>query len=102
MLPEERTQGQEFLIDISIEPTSDRACVTDDLADAVDYGAITEAAIAIASGDPVDLIEHLADRIATDLLGRFPLRQITVTVHKPHAPIDATFGDVAVTVRLTA
>jgi len=102
VLPEEKTQGQEFVFDVELVPNSDRACDTDELDDAVDYGAITEAVVAIATAESVDLIEHLADRIASDLIARFPIESVTVSVHKPHAPIRAAFGDVIVTVTRTA
>ena len=56
VLPEEKAQGQEFVFDVELVPNSDRACDTDKLDDAVDYGAITEAVVAIATAEPVDLI----------------------------------------------
>jgi dihydroneopterin aldolase len=102
VLPEERAQGQQFRIDVELVPSSDRACDTDALGDAVDYGAVTERVVAIATGDPVDLIEHLADLIAVELLRVFPIERVTVAVHKPHAPIAAPFSDVIVTVARTA
>lgn len=102
VLPEERAQGQDFRIDVELVPISDRACDTDALDDAVDYGAVTERVVAIATGDPVDLIERLADLIAVDLLAAFPIESVTVAVHKPHAPIAAPFGDVVVSVTRTA
>ena len=36
VLPEERSMGQEFLVDVDLVPRSDRACDTDLLGDAVD------------------------------------------------------------------
>ena len=98
VLPEERERGQAFRFDVELVPTSDRACDTDDLADAVDYGAVAARVHAIATGDPVDLLEHLADRIAADLLAAFPVERVSVAVHKPEAPIPVAFGDVVVTV----
>ena len=85
VLPEEKAQGQEFVFDVELVPNSDRACDTDKLDDAVDYGAITEAVVAIATAEPV-----------------VPIERVTVSVHKPHAPIRAAFGDVIVTVTRTA
>jgi dihydroneopterin aldolase len=101
VLPEERRDGQDFIVDVDLVPAADRACDTDDLADAVDYAAVAEAVVAIAAGDPVQLLEHLADRIAADLLERFPLRSATVAVHKPQAPIPVAFADVVVAVTRT-
>lgn len=102
VLPEERRDGQDFVVDVVALPTADRACDTDSLEDAVDYGALAERIVAAVTGPPVDLLERLADAIALDLLERFPLQEVAVTVHKPNAPIAATFGDVMVTVRREA
>ena len=102
VLPEERAEGQTFRIDVDLAPISDRACDTDVLADAVDYGAVAERVAAIAGGEPVDLIERLAELIAADLLGAFPIERVTVAVHKPSAPIPVPFGDVVVAVTRTA
>ena len=49
-------------------------------------------------GEPVNLIETLAERIAAVALGDVRVQNVTVTVHKPHAPIPLSFADVAVTV----
>ena len=69
-----------------------------DLADTVDYGSLVDRVKAAIESDPVDLIERLAQRIADLCLadGRVALAQ--VTVHKPEAPIAATFSDVALTI----
>ena len=75
---------------------------TDDLGDAVDYGAVADRVAAIAGGGPVDLLEHLADLIARDLLAAFPVERVRVAVHKPQAPLAVPFGDVVVTVERDA
>jgi dihydroneopterin aldolase len=48
--------------------------------------------------DPVDLIETLAERIAGVVLAHPPVEAVRVTVHKPNAPIEVPFSDVAVTI----
>ena len=53
---------------------------------------------AIATGDPVDLLERLGELIATDLLDAFPVERVVVSIHKPHAPIPVPFADVVVRV----
>jgi dihydroneopterin aldolase len=50
------------------------------------------------AGEPLNLIEALAVRIADSLLSEFRLQAVDVTVHKPQAPIEVPFGDVAVSV----
>lgn len=102
VLPEEREQGQTFRFDVELAPVSDRACDTDDLADAIDYGAVAARVHAIAAGDPVDLLERLGDLIARDLLAAFAVERVVVAVHKPGAPLGVPFSDVVVTVERDA
>lgn len=98
VLPSERQDGQVFVIDVVLDVDVGGAAASDDLADTVDYAAVAADVIAIVEGDPVNLIETLADRIARTVLSRGPVRQATVTVHKPQAPVGVPFGDVSVTV----
>ena len=53
---------------------------------------------AIITGEPLHLIETLAERIADHVLRTFPVAAVEVTVHKPNAPIEVDFGDVTVSV----
>ncbi|MEY9849062.1 dihydroneopterin aldolase [Streptacidiphilus sp. BW17] len=71
---------------------------TADLALTVDYGRVSEQVVALAEGPPVDLIETLAQQIADACLGHDGVREVEVTVHKPEAPIQVPFDDVAVTI----
>ena len=63
------------------------------------YGELAERIVAHVEGDPVDLLETLAQRIADDVLADERVLLVTVTVHKPHAPITVPFADVSVTIR---
>jgi dihydroneopterin aldolase len=94
----ERRDGQTFLIDLTLEPQSDRAGETDRLQDAVDYGAVCERVVELVKGGPYHLIERLATVVAQDLLEHFPLALVRVTVHKPQAPVRHPFEDLSVTV----
>jgi dihydroneopterin aldolase len=94
----ERRDGQTFLIDLLLELDSRRAAAADDLSQTVDYGALVTEVVVAAEKDPVDLIETLAQRIADVCLGFAQVATVQVTVHKPHAPIAATFSDVALTI----
>ena len=94
----ERRDGQRFLIDLVIGLDTRPAAAQDDLASTVDYGALVAEVVAAAEKDPVDLIETLAQRIADVCLGHDAVETVEVTVHKPHAPIAATFTDVALTI----
>jgi 7,8-dihydroneopterin aldolase/epimerase/oxygenase len=93
----EREQGQEFVIDVELDIDLAPAARSDDVADTVHYGELAERLAAIVAGDPVRLIETLANRLAAACLADRRVRAATVTVHKPQAPIPLEFADVAVT-----
>ncbi|MFT4213886.1 MAG: dihydroneopterin aldolase [Microbacterium sp.] len=101
VLAHERRDGQEFIVDAILYVDTERAAASDDVADTIHYGEVAERIVEIVSGDPVNLIERLAGRIADDLLARGDVRGVAVTVHKPQAPIAVPFADVSVTVRRT-
>ncbi len=97
----ERHQGQDFLVDVTLELDLDRALATDKLSDTVHYGELAETLVKVVAGEPVNLIETLADRLVTACLADPRVSAATVTVHKPGAPIPHEFADVAVTLRRT-
>jgi len=94
----ERRDGQVFVIDLDLEIDTTRAASTDDLSDTLDYGRLVAGVEIAVQQDPVDLIETLAQRIADVCLGYDLVERVEVTVHKPHAPVDATFADVALSI----
>ena len=95
----ERREGQEFTIDLTLGLSLAAAAASDDVVDTVHYGELAEKVAAVVAGEPVELIETLAQRIADVALADARVQTVTVTVHKPHAPIAQTFSDVAVTLR---
>jgi dihydroneopterin aldolase len=95
----ERRDGQDFVVDVVLHLDTRPAAQTDDLARTVHYGELAQALAAIVAGEPVDLLETLAARLATQALSDERVRAVDVTVHKPAAPIPLDFADVAVTVR---
>lgn len=94
----ERERGQRFLIDVEAALDLSPAAQHDALERTVHYGELAEAIVAAVEQDPVDLIETVAERVARVALGFPRVAEARVTVHKPDAPIDATFADVSVTV----
>lgn len=94
----ERENGQDFVIDLRLGVSTTRAAETDDVADTVHYGELAEKVVAIVGGEPVNLIETLAHRIAGAVMEDQRIGFASVTVHKPQAPIPASFADVSVTV----
>lgn len=95
----EREQGQNFVIDVTLRVSTAQAAASDDVADTVHYGELAERIVAIVAGEPVNLIETVAERIATEVLTDTRIAGADVTVHKPDAPIAHSFTDVSVTVR---
>jgi dihydroneopterin aldolase len=96
---DERAAGQEFVIDLTLRIDTAPAAASDDVVDTVHYGELAERIVALVGADPVNLLETLAARIATDALIDPRVEQAVVTVHKPSAPIAVPFGDVSVTIR---
>lgn len=94
----ERRQGQSFVIDLVLGIDTRTAAASDDLRDTVDYGSLVASVKAAVEQDPVDLIESLAQRIADICLLDVGVEWARVTVHKPEAPIEATFSDVVLTI----
>jgi dihydroneopterin aldolase len=95
----ERADGQDFVVDVDLELDLAPAAASDDVADTVHYGDLAGRLVEVVTGEPVDLIETLADRLAAVCLRDERVAAATVTVHKPQAPIPHAFTDVAVTLR---
>jgi dihydroneopterin aldolase len=100
--PEEREQGQTFVIDVRLECAPSRADETDELADAVDYSAVCDRVVELATGGPYRLLERLAALIADDLVERFGVRHARVRVAKPEVAITHALDEVAVTAEASA
>ena len=94
----ERRDGQTFVLDLMLGLDTRPAAASDDLHDTVDYGSLVAHVKAAVESDPVDLIETLAQRIADICLLDDRVQWTRVTVHKPGAPIEATFSDVTLTI----
>ena len=98
VLPEERRDGQDFVVDAVLTVDTRAAAASDDLAATVDYGDLASRLAAVVSGEPVNLLETLAARLAEVCCADARVISARVTVHKPSAPIPLAFDDVSVTV----
>jgi dihydroneopterin aldolase len=94
----ERRDGQPFVVDAVLHLDFTAAAASDDVLDTAHYGEVAECIRGWITGTALNLIEALAVRIADDVLTRFPVAGVDITVHKPKAPIQVDFGDVAVSV----
>lgn len=99
VLEKEWNAPQTFTVDLLLWVDTDRAALSDDIADTVSYAEIAEKAHAILVGPSVRLIETLGHKIADAALEDSRVRGVEVIVHKPEAPIDVPFTDVSVTIR---
>ncbi|MCM2580345.1 dihydroneopterin aldolase [Streptomyces meridianus] len=98
VFPEEREKGQTFVVDLVLGLDTRPAADGDDLTRTVHYGVVAEEVASVVSGEPVDLIETLAQRIADSCLKHEVVQEVEVVVHKPDAPIAVPFDDVTVTI----
>lgn len=95
----ERAHGQEFVVDVTVWLDLGLAAATDQLSATLDYNTLARRAAQIVGGQPCNLIETVAARIASDVLVDQRVQAVEVTVHKPAAPLAFPVTDVAVTTR---
>jgi dihydroneopterin aldolase len=94
--PEERVQGQRFVVDVRLAADLREAGRTDDLERTVSYSAVYRRVREIVEGDPRNLIETVAEEITSALLAEFPKAQtVTVTIRKPEVAIKGSILDAA-------
>ncbi|MEU9794174.1 dihydroneopterin aldolase [Streptomyces sparsogenes] len=98
VFPQEREEGQTFVVDLVLGLDTRPAAAADDLTKTVHYGVVAEQVVEVVEGEPVDLIETLAERIAERCLEHEAVREVEVVVHKPEAPITVPFDDVTITI----
>lgn len=97
VLPEEAVIGQRFFISLDAAVDTRAAGGSDDLTKSVSYADMADVAVGIATMRRFNLLEALAEAIATDILARFPLvEEITVRVDKPSAPVPHVLDNVSV------
>jgi 7,8-dihydroneopterin aldolase/epimerase/oxygenase len=99
VLAHERELGQRFVVDLVLELDLAPAAASDDVTDTVHYGELAADVAALVAGEPVDLIETVADRVAARCLTDERVQAVEVTVHKPSAPLPVVAAEVAATVR---
>jgi dihydroneopterin aldolase len=99
VLPEERRDGQDFVIDVVLEVDTRGSAASDALEDTVDYSSLAHEVAGIVGGEPVALIETLAQRLADACLGDPRVAAVEVSVHKPDAPVGLAVDDVVVSIR---
>ena len=95
----EAIEGQDFYVDLDIQLDLTKPSLSDKLEETIDYGALTNVVVEEVMGERVQLIERLAGRIADRIkVGHPEIQSMSVTVHKPSAPVSASVADIAVTI----
>ncbi|MDR1808633.1 MAG: dihydropteroate synthase [Propionibacteriaceae bacterium] len=97
VLPSEQRDPQPFAVDLTAELAQSSS--SDDLATTADYSQLSALIADEIANHSYQLIETLAEQIAARALAIPGLTAVTVTVHKPQAPLAQEFADVAVTIR---
>jgi dihydroneopterin aldolase len=95
----ERAKGQTFLVDAVLEVDTAPAAAADDLARTVNYAELAQGLHAVLTGEPVDLLETLCQRLADVCLADALVSAVEITVHKPEAELGVPFADVTVSIR---
>lgn len=93
---DERRHGQRFLVDVELTVDTRGAGTSDDLGVTVDYAAVERDIRAIVEGPPCNLIEAVAERIASTILAGYQTSAVLVRVRKPDVPMPATLDAVGV------
>jgi dihydroneopterin aldolase len=99
VLPHEAIEGQEFTVDLLVTLDLRAVSLSDDLTQTINYADLAQIAHDNIVGERVQLIERLAGRIAEEIAsGYSQITSVSVTVHKPHAPVAVDFEDISVTI----
>ena len=102
LFDQERKDGQDFFVDLTLLVDLNTASQSDAIEDTVNYAEVTDLVVEEITTNPVNLIEKLAVRIAERVLNQqVKVISVTVTVHKPQAPVAAQLKDIAVVITRT-
>jgi len=102
VLPQEKLMRQPFIIDLELYLDTRKAGVSDDVRDTVDYGDVYLTVKKIMEGKSRNLLEALAEKIATVLLTNYRFLGVKVRIKKPNAPIDGDFTALGVEIERIA
>lgn len=93
---EETRLGQRFIVDLAVGLDLKKAGETDNLDASVNYAELYQVCKEVVEGKPFKLIESVAEKIASRLLGEFSLiEEVAIKVIKPDPPIPGHYKFVA-------
>jgi len=101
-LPEERSRGQEFVVDVEVETDLRAAGKSDDLHDTVDYRKVYDAVKSVVEGPPRQLLEAVAEEIATRVLGIERVEAVVIRLRKPSVRMPGPLAHSALEIRRPA
>lgn len=97
--PEEKEQGQDFILDIILHVNINEACSSDDVEDTVSYAKAVKTVRRVFCEKKYNLIEKCAQVTAQALLDEYPaVFKVEITLKKPQAPVKADFDYMAVNI----
>lgn len=98
----EREQGQPFVLDITLWANMLAACASDNLEDTVNYSRVIDCVATAFTAQTHQLIERAAHATGAAVMAQFkPIERLSITVHKPHAPVRQTVKDIAFTLEIS-
>jgi dihydroneopterin aldolase len=92
----ERQITQPVLVDLVLRTDISRAALTDDIADAVNYKSVCDQVSQLIIDTKAQLLEHLAEKIAYQILTDFAIESIKITLRKPQAIAQAVAVGVSI------
>ncbi len=99
--PEEKENGQDFIMDITAYCDLMPACLSDDINDTVSYAKICKTASRIFSSEKNNLLERAAYRVARGILNEFEkIERVEILLKKPDAPVKVDFEYMAAEISL--
>ncbi|HLS23596.1 MAG TPA: dihydroneopterin aldolase [Pseudogracilibacillus sp.] len=100
LFPEENRLGQHFKVNVELYLPLQKAGETDEMKYSIDYGMVHDIVKEIVTGEPKNLIEAVAETIATEILNQFPtVHACVIEVVKPNPPIEGHYESVSVRIK---
>lgn len=83
VMPDEQEEGQQLLVDMVMDLGPDWRLGNDDIAETIDYAKVCEFVAKKVASTRFMLLESLADHIVEELVDRYPIKSVKVTISKP-------------------
>ena len=97
--PQEKRQGQVFVVDVELYLDLAPAGREDNLDRSVDYAQVYSLIRRTVEEERFDLLEALAEALASRLLAAYPVQAVRVRVRKPRPPIGGDYAYFGVEIR---